>query len=508
MPTREELEAANAAVRAVLDSGAEAKLRAIPGVRHVSVGLKSRGGVSSDLICIRIYVEKKRALAEIPVSERIPTEIDGFVTDVHPPRTFQFAYDNTRYRPIQAGSLIANNVIGDNGKGGFGIEGGTLGCMAKRGRLTVLLSSCHVLKARKADDGDRIYQPAEVSFDPPAAQDVPKTLDVDDNRIAKVLDGFMSEDIDAAIARISCSKCCDCCGVDYVNEIPGLSQRGLPDVEPDDLPATNGIVGMRPAVTGARVFIVGASSGRSAGWIEDASGDSVKMKYEGVEKTFINQIYISARNSLKSFSYPGDSGSVIIDEHNYIVGLLMASTAEGPEYYTLANHIEHVCSGLKIKINFSTASTPTSGAREKWRVPHLPSAHTESELFAIARERLLAHPAGAWIGELAELHREEILDLVTTRRPVSVAWQRAAGPAFVATALNAIRAGRFDLPMTINGITLEDALARMGVALETHGSPELSDAIRAHREAILGAAHESESLEDVLDKLRDAMAMS
>lgn len=508
MPTREELEASNAAVRAVLDAGVEAKLRAIPGVRHVSVGLKRRGGVSSDLMCIRVYVEEKRPLADIPESERIPPVFEGFATDVHPRRTFEFAYDNTRYRPIHGGSLIANNRIGNDGKGGVGIEGGSLGCMAKRGRLTVLLSCCHVLKAHGADDGDRIYQPAEVSFDPPAAQDLPKTLDVDDNRIAKVLDGFMSADIDAAIARISCSKCCDCCGVDYVNEIPGLSRRGLPDVEPDDLPASNSIVGMRPAVAGTRVFIVGATTGRSEGWIEDVNGDDVTLKFDGVPKTFTKQIYISARNQLRSFSYPGDSGSVVIDEQNYVVGLLFASSNDAPEYYTLANHIEHVCSGLKIKINFSTASTPTSGAREKWRVPHLPSAHTESELFAIARERVLAHPAGAWIWELAELHREEILDLVTTRRPVSVAWQRAAGPAFVATALNAIRAGRFDLPVTINGVPLEDALARMGAALETHGSPELRDAIRTHREAILGAAHESESLEDVLDKLRDAMAMS
>jgi len=91
---------------------------------------------------------------------------------------------------------------------------------------------------------------------------------------------------------------------------------------------------------------------------------------------------------------------------------------------------------------------------------------------------------------------------------VSVAWQRAAGPAFVATALNEIRTGRFELPMTINGVTLEDALARMGVALETHGSPHLRDAIRANREAILGAAHDSASVHDVLDKLGDAVAMS
>jgi hypothetical protein len=509
MPTREELEASNAAVRAVLDAGAEAKLRAIPGVRHVSVGLKRRAGVASDQLCIRVYVEEKRALADIRESERIPPAFNGFETDVHARCTFDFAsVDTTRYRPIQPGSLIANNIFGKNKKGEVGIEGGSLGCMAKQGRLTVLLSCNHVLKAHGGDDEDRIYQPAEVSFDPPTEADIGRTLDVDDNRIGKVLTGIMNEDADAAIARISCSKCCDCCCVDYVNVINGLSRRGNSGIEDDDLPASNAIVDMRPAVSGARVFIVGAYTGRSEGWIEDANGDTIAIPFDGHATTFINSIYISTRSALQSFSQAGDSGSLIIDEHNYVVGLLFASSNDAPEYYTLANHIEHVCSGLDITINFSKATTPTSGARREWRVPHLPSEHTERELLAIARKRVLAHPAGAWLWEVAELHREEIMELVTTHRPVSVAWQRAAGPAFVATALNAIRAGRFEFPMTVNGVTLEDALARMGVALEAHGSPELRDAIRSNRDSILGAAHASASLEDLLDKVRDAMAMS
>lgn len=511
MPTRDELLAETAAVRTVLDAGAEAKLRAIPGVRHVSIGLKQRDGVHSDLICIRVHVEEKRALAAIPEAERIPAVIGGFETDVHSPRTFDFNYniDTTRYRPIKGGISITNRIIDLNKLGTEGVlVAGTLGCTAMHGKSAVILSNCHVLKAHGAGKGDWIYQPATEVFDQPPLSELPKTLSGPDDGIAKIVTGFMSEDVDGAIARIDVSSCCHCCGVDYTNEIVGLSRRDIPGVAPDDLPATNTIVGMRAAVINTRVFIVGAATGRSEGWVIEPNGDSVTMNWEGSPKTFINSIYISAKDSLRSFSDEGDSGSVVIDEENYVVGLLFASSKDGPEYYAIANHIEHVCSGLDIKINFTKASTPTAGARAEWRMPHLPSAHEGNELYEIARERVLAHPAGAWLWEIADMYRDEIVELVTTHRPVSVAWQRAAGPAFFAAALNTIRAGRFEFPTTVNGITLEDALARMGVALEAHGSPELREAIRAHRDLILGAAHDSATLDEVLDKLRDAMAMS
>ena len=61
----------------------------------------------------------------------------------------------------------------------------------------------------------------------------------------------------------------------------------------------------------------------------------------------------------------------------------------------------------------------------------------DEEAYAAARERVVAHPmaqhvlehpAGAWLFALGEAHREEVVRLVTTHRPVSVAWHRAGGP--------------------------------------------------------------------------------
>ena len=59
MPAQDELRDANRAVRELLAGGLEDELRSIPGVIHVSVGLKERGGVVTDELAIRIYVEEK-----------------------------------------------------------------------------------------------------------------------------------------------------------------------------------------------------------------------------------------------------------------------------------------------------------------------------------------------------------------------------------------------------------------------------------------------------------------
>ena len=69
MRSIEELKAEEARVRAILSGGAEAQLRAIPGVVHVSVGLKQINGTATDDIVIRVYVAEKKDLRAIPTSE-------------------------------------------------------------------------------------------------------------------------------------------------------------------------------------------------------------------------------------------------------------------------------------------------------------------------------------------------------------------------------------------------------------------------------------------------------
>ena len=50
----EELVAANEAIRRVLANGAEERLRKLPGVLYVSVGLKAQGREITNDLCIRV----------------------------------------------------------------------------------------------------------------------------------------------------------------------------------------------------------------------------------------------------------------------------------------------------------------------------------------------------------------------------------------------------------------------------------------------------------------------
>ena len=500
MPTREERIATEARIRAMLATGPEATLRAIPGVTHVSVGLKERGQLLSRDVCIRVYVDEKKPLDKLAPAERIPSEIEGIPTDVIVPGIPRYHLDVSKYRPVEGGILITNRIIGVNkDKTDTGMAGGTFGCTATTSDGSpVLLSCCHVLMANGAKKGDYIYQPGPVTWDPVAVEDAPVRPHDDVDQIGKILDWKMTPKVDAAIARLDISSCCHCCGIEKTDEILGLSKDGVP--------ASDKIVGLRAAVYDSVVFKVGATSQRSIGRIADTAGKPFTIGFNGVDTTYTDQIYISGEEPPFTFSYEGDSGSAIIDEDGYIVGLLFAGDDDPPPAFrAYANHIEDVQSALHITINI-TKTTHSSGARVAPPEVVYPEVRDGRATYTAARTRLTSDPAGAWLWKIAEEFREEIVRLVTTHRPVTVAWRRAGGPAFFAAGLNAINAGVDVLPDPVNGISFEDALERMGNALSAHGSPELRAAIAEHRTTILGAAHESVTLRDVLEKLRPAVA--
>src|SRR5689334_11512905 len=68
MKTTDQLRAENQAIQERLAAGAQSRLRAIPGVVHVSVGLKQKAGHATDRLCIRVYVREKRNARDIPAA--------------------------------------------------------------------------------------------------------------------------------------------------------------------------------------------------------------------------------------------------------------------------------------------------------------------------------------------------------------------------------------------------------------------------------------------------------
>ena len=498
MPSRQELLAANAAIRKVLDSGAEARLRAIPGVQHVSVGLKVQGHKVSNDLCIRVYVRAKRPDAELDAVERIPREIAGVPTDVNVVRRPEFTVDSTRYRPLKGGIMISNQIIGLNQSGtATTMERGTFGCTATLNRdgSPVLLSNWHVLMANTARIGEPIFQPAPTFLPTLDPAQLPLRPDDDDDVIAHIVDARITDKVDAGIARLDVSSCCRCCGLDFDDEILGLSVGGNPP--------SNGILGSRPVVAGSTVYKVGITTGRTVGTVVDAATGDLEGSLGGVTYTLTGQIEIASQDTAQSFSGLGDSGAAIVDDEGWMVGLLFGAAGSPPDARSYANHVADVCAALGITINVAEGhGTAARAARRRATFPQVLSP-AGAELYARTRARLHADPAGAWLWALGEEHREEIVSLVTTERRVSVVWHRAGGPAMFAAALNRLRAGDDEtLPAPPGGGTLEDALARVGSALAMYGSETLRGALAAHRGALLAAARGSTTLTEVLQKLR------
>jgi hypothetical protein len=54
----------------------------LAGVQGIGIGPKVRRGETTDKQAIIVMVQRKRPLAELSPHERIPTELDGFPTDI------------------------------------------------------------------------------------------------------------------------------------------------------------------------------------------------------------------------------------------------------------------------------------------------------------------------------------------------------------------------------------------------------------------------------------------
>src|SRR5581483_4543646 len=110
MSTHEERAAAEAQAREMLAAGAEARLREIPGVYHVSVGAKERGGRLAQEMCIRVYVRTKQPLESLAPRDRIPRELGGLQTDVNVVNGGRPLANFGRYRPVKGGIAITNMI--------------------------------------------------------------------------------------------------------------------------------------------------------------------------------------------------------------------------------------------------------------------------------------------------------------------------------------------------------------------------------------------------------------
>ena len=463
---------------------AEKELMALSGVLAVGVGLKEIKGELQRELCFKVTVLNKKAKRSIKVKDRIPEEIFGFKTDVNEIKTsFEQAdtttehLDTSKYRPLVGGCQIDTSV--------WGRPPGTLGCLAKRnidGKI-VALSNWHVIMSNvNGLNGERIGQPEHNGCCSCCAC----------NEIGSVVDGEYSTNMDAAIVLLDGQDADTIPKHRYVNEILEI---GI-------------IAGSEPCLSGETVFKYGRTSKKTQGQI--INDNAAYETSSSVFNTTFNRVGIIKINptpppdsTILKFMKGGDSGSVLVNEHNKVIGLLYSSDF-APPYHAGAFHIAPILERLKITILDSTfPSTANKTGVPLSAVAGTPPSMSLQETLSQLEGELSKYKEGQRIFDLFKVHRIELLELVRTNREVMAAWHRYQGPAYLAHIARSIRRENKPVPDRIKGVSLQNLLLKMTTVLQRNGSVQLSKTVNENYLNIAQILSHGKSLEDWKENLAD-----
>lgn len=278
-------------------------------VLGVGIGFKRTGDTLTGDIAVKVYVVEKLPEGELAERLVVPSEVDGYPTDVDPigevvPQSYAFHYD----RPVRCGVSVGHRAV----------SAGTLGCLVVlENNHLAILSNNHVLaNANNAKSGDAILQ-AGVADGGAFPQD---TLGVLETFIP--ISGTTTNLVDAAVAHTSFRH------VDPRHVTYTLDPRPI------------------APVLGMTVIKNGRTTQATIGTITEV-GVNLSVPYAGIGPApFKDQLGIRGVGGV--FSRPGDSGSLIVTANSkQPLALLFAGTADNA--LTLANPIAEVMQALRIK---------------------------------------------------------------------------------------------------------------------------------------------------------------
>src|SRR3989338_206644 len=100
----------------------ESALLSRANVVGVGIGEKIKDGMPQGRLCVKVYVEKKIAKAQLPKKDLIPRELSPVETDVEEVGKIVAQGNSGRYRPAPGGVSL----------GHYRITAGTLGCLDRK----------------------------------------------------------------------------------------------------------------------------------------------------------------------------------------------------------------------------------------------------------------------------------------------------------------------------------------------------------------------------------------
>lgn len=457
---------------------AEKILLKIPGVARISVGVKSSSGKPTEHTCFRVYVDRKKGIDEISVADLVPSEIYGVKTDVNEiEKEISFSgEDMSKYRPMSGGARI----ITAEGKS----LNGTLGCFAvdDTTKDVVMLTCYHVLMIGGEKAGHKVGQPK---------------FRCDDcccrcGEVARVVKGFWDDhNVDCAVAKLTNGY-----EKKWTNEVLQLGAISCialnANKDPVDPftglttdPANNPY---RPVNVHDRVFKRGMNTRRTEGVVMDIT---YHLEFDFTHnnatshKLFVNQIRIEPLSPAEPFSGKGDSGSVVLNELNQVIGLFFADNdrdINGTHVnatVSFANPIQDVVKILGITIpNTGTADTMPSGA------VMLNEVSTDEDQFDKMLHVIRQLPHGDMLIPLFEKHAKEVLQLINNNREVKSVWNRCHGPAFMVHLFEKLRDAAYEVPEAIEGISHTQLFTKISTALEKKASPAMKEDIEQYSSKI------------------------
>jgi hypothetical protein len=293
---------------------------------------------------ILVFVKKKFPKNELSRNAMIPAVIDGVQTDIIEVGEMRLHADRkTVLRPARPGVSI----------GHFKVSAGTFGSIVydRHSEEAFILSNNHVL-ANLTDGtdgrcslGDTILQPG--AFDNPDGSDhvigtlkrfipVHRELNSAQCRIALLFEDLINKIIRTFKPQYRVQVLRNNDKINLVDCAVALPANPA-DIDPDILEIGK-VAGIKEAALGMAVKKSGRSSGVTHSLIL-ATNVSMKINISKRDSAlFADQILAGP------MSMPGDSGSLILTEDNFAVGLLFA----GSEQATLFNRIDHVLDSLEV----------------------------------------------------------------------------------------------------------------------------------------------------------------
>ncbi|WP_339711909.1 hypothetical protein [uncultured Kriegella sp.] len=441
----------------------------LPNVVDVAIGLKETSGELTEEIVFQIFVKEKLGDSDLKASEVIPKTIKGHKTDVVIVPKAKKRDDTSEHRPIKGGIQISN------GKGHVG----TLGCFGrlKSDNSLVLLSNEHVLYSDGAVAGEKIGQPNVVKNCCCCCAYV-------EGEIGTILSpSFNNSTVDCAIASIDAG---------IATDIILNNSMTTTEIEMD---------GTDTAVVGDLVRKIGRTSGFTNGIVNSINGVTSSMTGQIFIRPVASETFTEGTNGKRAFSDGGDSGSIIVDESNNIIGLLWGGD---PNSFTVdetyACHINDVLNafrngGSEIDLVFTPADRTKTALRESFK---------PRKLNIDLRDQLLESERGKELVFLFEMHQKEVLQLINTNREVKVTWHRNQGPAYVAHIANSYKDKNYRIPTQVKSIALQELLIKMTRILKENGSIGLQQAIEQQALDIIHDSYGIDRLQTFIDKMKMA----